>query len=1573
MGKKGEGRIEFVGGVNSVEVNNNGVDCTECRKRRVDPVLFKSVLTLFLLFIPLFAGLIVAKPSAMDVTLQWDTNEDADYYVVYYGTSSGNYTKTSQNIDAPTIQHTVTGLSQAIWYFSVKAFNSFGNSSDFSDEIAYTPFYSPLSISIESPFLSANIKQGESINFQSLVSGGTSPLVFSWDFGVGGPAGSSMEDPGNVTFDNPGSYTVKFTVTDSNNEVQFVTVFVTVDQIPLDVNPTVEISSPAVNVTTTAGSSIQFEGLITNGNAPFTYYWNFGSAEIPDSSVEDPGSVVFPKAGEYIVKFTVSDNDGDITTDTITVTVDERIIDVEPVASISSPELTVMITQGGFIDFNGTVSSGNAPLTHSWDFDSSGIPLSNEEDPGRIMFSKTGTYTVTYTVTDDDGDVSRDTVVVTVLVPDINPIADISGPSSNVTITQGGSVSFQATVINGNAPYTHAWNFGSSGVTARTVEDPGTLTFSSVGIYNVIYTVTDSDGDVSSSARTVTVVEPDTNPTAVISSPESSVTIVQSGSVDFQSTVTGGNAPYTHSWNFGSSGIDRKTVEDPGRLVFASSGVFTVTYTATDMDGDVSSVIRTVTVLVPDTKPTASMTGPSSNVTITQGGSVNFQATVTSGNGPYIHLWNFGTSGVAARSVEDPGSLTFNTIGTHNVTYTVTDKDGDTSSVTRTVTVTAPDTNPTTSITSPLSNVSITQGGIVNFQVTVSNGNAPFSHKWNFGTSGIASQNVEDPGGLTFSKVGAHTVTYTVTDNDGDTSSATRTVTVNAPDTNPTAVMNSPSDNTTITQGGSVIFAATVTSGNSPFTHAWNFGTSGISGQTVEDPGNLTFNTIGTHTVTYTVTDSDGDTNSATRTVTVNALDTNPTAVMNSPSDNTTITQGGTVNFAATVTSGNAPFTHAWNFGTSGIGGQAVEDPGILTFNTIGTHTVTYTVTDSDGDTNSATRKVTVNAPDSKPTAAIIGPSDNTTITQGGTVNFAATVTSGNAPFTHAWNFGTSGIAGQTVEDPGSLTFNTIGTHTVTYTVTDLNGDTHSAIRLVTVTALDTHPTAVITSPSVNMTITQGDSVSFGATVTGGNAPYSYEWNFSVSGIANKTVEDPGSLVFNKVGSYTVTYKVTDNDGDINSATRTVTVEASAVTNPTVDIINQGADPSLIMYTLVSTTNPGEKSTDNFIPLTEKSIVESEGDKPTIDVRDAQLKHLLWLKCGWANYNKINGDSHIAAGDLNGDGKDELILGLSSENATPTMPSGFFQVLDDTYAHMGWGRVEWADYNEINGETWPTCGDVDGDGKDEIIVGLGKNGSGYVEIFSLENGMIVHKNWIRLQWPDYNEINGEVRPVCADVNGDGIDDIIAGLGSIGGDTTIPGGKFEVFSKVSGEWVHLLWGFVDWPEYTEINGETWPAAGDVDGDGDVELVVGLGQGGEGQMAVFEFSNGEALQSDWVQIQWPEYNDVFGETRPICGDVDNDGKDEVILGWSTSAKGDESSHYFKVLSFNTTSRSWVNYRDTKSAPVVDINSMPVKGSVDKDSRIYIGISSDEEKLITPQVQNVTGGGGGSSGCFINSASE
>ncbi len=96
----------------------------------------RSIFLVILILICCFASDTFAK----DVTLEWDLNYDADYYVVYWGNSSGDYFEYSENIDVQETEYTVTDISESdTWYFTVKAFNSYGNSSDFSDEMISYP------------------------------------------------------------------------------------------------------------------------------------------------------------------------------------------------------------------------------------------------------------------------------------------------------------------------------------------------------------------------------------------------------------------------------------------------------------------------------------------------------------------------------------------------------------------------------------------------------------------------------------------------------------------------------------------------------------------------------------------------------------------------------------------------------------------------------------------------------------------------------------------------------------------------------------------------------------------------------------------------------------------------------------------------------------------------------------------------------------------------------------------------------------------------------------------------------------------------------------------------------------------------------------------------------------------------------------------------------------------------------------------------------------------------------------------------------------------------------------------
>ena len=97
----------------------------------------------------------------------------------------------------------------------------------------------------------------------------------------------------------------------------------------------------------------------------------------------------------------------------------------------------------------------------------------------------------------------------------------------------GGAIDFQGSASDTDGTIaTHTWNYGDGNGAA--VEDPGSYTYQSTGVYTVTYTVTDDDGDPSIAAtRAVTVANPGNNPpTATIDNPGQDTTIILGDAVE---------------------------------------------------------------------------------------------------------------------------------------------------------------------------------------------------------------------------------------------------------------------------------------------------------------------------------------------------------------------------------------------------------------------------------------------------------------------------------------------------------------------------------------------------------------------------------------------------------------------------------------------------------------------------------------------------------------------------------------------------------------------------------------------------------------------------------------------------------------------------------------------------------------------------------------------------------------------------------------------------------------------------------------------------------------------------------
>ncbi|MBF0623125.1 MAG: beta-propeller domain-containing protein [Magnetococcales bacterium] len=272
------------------------------------------------------------------------------------------------------------------------------------------------------------------------------------------------------------------------------------------------------------------------------------------------------------------------------------------------------------------------------------------------------------------------------------------------------------------------------------------------------------------------------------------------------------------------------------------------------------------------------------------------------------------------------------------------------------------------------------------------------------------------------------------------------------------------------------------------------------------------------------------------------------------------------------------------------------------------------------------------------------------------------------------------------------------------------------------------------------------------------------------------------------------------------------------------------------------------------------------------------------VRVKWSTYRDRNGETRPAWCDVDGDGADELILGLGPEG------KGWIEVLDDAshdHAHLRWLRIPWRNYNRNNGETFPACGDLDADGRDELVIGLGEGSNGWFYLLDdadsnyarMDTGRL--KGWKRFGWRTYNRTGGGVRPAVGNLDQDPADEIVIATGAGGK------GYVQILDDSQANYAHLKWKRPGSSNYQKNDDGIWPAVCDLDGDGAGELVLGLGQNGSGWLRVFDSANnfqqkdGRGLIRGWMRLGWTTYNRRYGAVMPSCANMDSDPGEELVL--------------------------------------------------------------------------------------------
>jgi cysteine-rich repeat protein len=170
-------------------------------------------------------------------------------------------------------------------------------------------------------------------------------------------------------------------------------------------------------------------------------------------------------------------------------------------------------------------------------------------------------------------------------------------------------------------------------------------------------------------------------------------------------------------------------------------------------------------------------------------------------------------------------------------------------------------------------------------------------------------------------------------------------------------------------------------------------------------------------------------------------------------------------------------------------------------------------------------------------------------------------------------------------------------------------------------------------------------------------------------------------------------------------------------------------------------------------------------------------------------------------------------------------------------------------------------GDINGDGRSEIITGAGPGAGPHVKVFDGSSGVQL------LSFFAYDAtFTGGVHVAAGDVTGDGIDDIVTGAGAGAGP------HVKVFDGVTGAALSSFFAFS-----SGFAGGVTVAAGDITGDGRADIIVGSGPGGAAQVKVFD---GATLTE--VRSFFPFGTTFTGGVTVASGDVNGDRSDDILVG-------------------------------------------------------------------------------------------
>jgi hypothetical protein len=387
------------------------------------------------------------------------------------------------------------------------------------------------------------------------------------------------------------------------------------------------------------------------------------------------------------------------------------------------------------------------------------------------------------------------------------------------------------------------------------------------------------------------------------------------------------------------------------------------------------------------------------------------------------------------------------------------------------------------------------------------------------------------------------------------------------------------------------------------------------------------------------------------------------------------------------------------------------------------------------------------------------------------------------------------------------------------------------------------------------------------------------------------------------------------------------------------------------------------------------------------------------------NTNDGSGISVSSAGDVNGDGSDDLIIGAYGANGFAGKSFVVFGKNDTNAINLSTiesGTGGFAINNDITadsdagaGASVSSAGDVNGDGLDDLIVGAyraqNSSGKSFVVFGKKDNRDVVNLSAIEsgtggfvINGENSNDFSGYSVSSAGDVNGDGLDDLIVGAHQADLTNSADAGKsYVVFGKANTDAINLsnivtgTGGFVINGENAgDKSGYSVSSAGDVNGDGLDDLIVGayyadsagkadIGKSfvvfGKADTTTVNLSNITSGTGGFV-INGENAGDKSGYSVSSAGDVNGDGLDDLIIGAPSAGSANNANAGKSFVVFGKTDTKSVDLTNVSAGEGIIAHTIDFQGDTGTSKNDTLTGTSNDELFVAGLGDDILTGNGG-----------